>query len=265
MRAALIVAATLVAVAGAGIIGSAGLGYRFGVWDLGTAFGILHHFTQSPFGGVAFPTAFTLAAVGAVAAGLSGLAALVAGPRGLGAVALVSAGLAAAAVGGLLSMNAGLKANPFIHDVTTDFEDPPQITAAASLPRSNPPEYLGGEAVREGDPPTAELQREAFPDIAPLEFELPPDVVFDDALAVAREFGWEILLADEQAGVIEAAATSLWFGFVDDVIVRVRPLGDGGTRVDVRSKSRVGGSDLGANAARTRKFLARLEAMTIDR
>jgi uncharacterized protein (DUF1499 family) len=74
---------------------------------------------------------------------------------------------------------------------------------------------------------------------------------------VARELGWEIVAVDPEAGRVEATATTLWFGFKDDVVVRVRP-GQTGATVDVRSISRVGGGDLGANAARVRAFLERL-------
>jgi hypothetical protein len=75
---------------------------------------------------------------------------------------------------------------------------------------------------------------------------------------VAQELGWEIVAVDPAAGRVEATATTLWFGFKDDIVVRVRRA-DGGAQVDVRSVSRLGGGDLGANAARVRAFLERLE------
>jgi uncharacterized protein (DUF1499 family) len=83
--------------------------------------------------------------------------------------------------------------------------------------------------------------------------------VFAAAVAVARDLGWEIVAADAAEGRLEATATTRWFGFKDDVVVRVRPR-PGGARVDVRSLSRIGVSDLGTNAARVRAFLARLRA-----
>lgn len=248
MRAGPIWIAILVALGGGGAVGAAGLGYRFDVWDLGTAFSILRS-----------PAAHFAAAGGAIASVIGALVALISGPRVLAIPALL-----AAAVGGLgvyapLQMKSLAAANPFIHDVTTDFDEPPAIVAAAELERRNPPDYLGDKSVREGDRPTAELQREAFPDIQPALYEADPAVVFDAALAVARSYGWEVLASDVETGTIEAAATSFWFGFVDDVIIRVRAT-ETGTRVDVRSKSRVGGSDLGANAARVRAYLDRLDA-----
>ena len=242
-----VVLAGLVA-AGAGLgLASGGLGYRFDVWDLGTAFSITRN------------EMLVMAAMGGAGASALGfLVALVFGPRTLALPALAAALIAGAPLFFLDQMSAQFEANPFIHDVTTDFEDPPQIVAAAELERSNPPDYRGDEAVREGDKPTAELQREAFPDIKPAYYEVPPDMVFDAAMDVVATFGWAVLNADKQEGVIEAASTSLWFGFTDDVIIRVREH-EGGARVDVRSKSRVGGSDLGANAARVRAFLSRLD------
>jgi uncharacterized protein (DUF1499 family) len=70
--------------------------------------------------------------------------------------------------------------------------------------------------------------------------------------------GWEIVASDAPAGRIEATDTTTWFGFKDDIIVRVRPEASGGSRVDVRSVSRLGESDVGANAKRVRKYLAKL-------
>ncbi|WP_404326387.1 DUF1499 domain-containing protein [Aerophototrophica crusticola] len=78
------------------------------------------------------------------------------------------------------------------------------------------------------------------------------------AEAAARDMGWDIVAVEPAEGRVEATATTAWFGFKDDVVVRVRPEGDG-SRIDVRSKSRVGRSDLGANAARIRDYLARLK------
>lgn len=73
--------------------------------------------------------------------------------------------------------------------------------------------------------------------------------------------GWHVVAAVPAEGRLEATARTFWFGFTDDVVVRVRPGEAGGTRVDVRSKSRVGRSDLGTNAARIRRFLQRLRKL----
>lgn len=139
---------------------------------------------------------------------------------------------------------------PMIHDITTDVDDPPPFVELVAIRRAadapNPPEYAG--------PVVAKAQQDAYPDLAPLELDVPPPQVFPRALAAARELGWEIVAERPAEGRIEATATSAWFGFKDDIVVRLVASGTG-TRLDVRSKSRVGRSDLGANAARIRAFL----------
>jgi uncharacterized protein (DUF1499 family) len=136
---------------------------------------------------------------------------------------------------------------PFIHDITTDTEQPPEFVAVVPLRAgaANPVDYPGEE--------TAAQQREAYPDVRPLELALTPEEAFQRALDTARGQGWEIVAALPEEGRIEATATTFWFGFKDDVVIRITPL-ESGTRIDIRSKSRVGRSDVGANAARIRKF-----------
>jgi len=77
---------------------------------------------------------------------------------------------------------------------------------------------------------------------------------FKRALAVARDMGWQIIDSNPSEGRIEATDTTFWFGFKDDIVVRVRPT-QNGSRIDVRSVSRVGRSDVGTNARRIQKFL----------
>src|SRR5262249_40410439 len=100
----------------------------------------------------------------------------------------------------------------------------------------------------------ADLQRQGYPHLAPITVQSTPDQTFDRALAVAQAQGWDIVTADKSSGRIEATDTTRWFGFVDDVAVRLTPWGTG-TRVDVRSVSRTGVGDAGRNAARIRQFL----------
>lgn len=104
----------------------------------------------------------------------------------------------------------------------------------------------------------SQAQREAYPDIQPVVLAEPPEKAFERARAAARAMGWEIVAAEPAAGRIEAVDTSLWFGFKDDVLVRVAPAPGGGSRIDVRSKSRVGRGDAGTNARRIRGFRERL-------
>jgi len=133
-----------------------------------------------------------------------------------------------------------VKTLPYINDITTDTEAPPQF----SLPKVYASHF-------------AELQRIGYPDLQPLPLPAPPAQAFARALAAARAMDLEIVSADEKAGRIEAVATTRWFGFKDDMVVRIAPLG-AGSRIDVRSKSRVGRSDVGANARRIQEFLTRL-------
>ena len=104
----------------------------------------------------------------------------------------------------------------------------------------------------------SEAQRRAYPDIRPLRLAVAPNIAFERAKGAIEESGWQIVREDPSAGRIEAVATTRWFGFKDDVIVRITAEGTG-SRVDVRSKSRVGRSDLGTNAQRIRAYQRRLQ------
>lgn len=140
---------------------------------------------------------------------------------------------------------------PFIHDITTDLENPPAFVAILPLRAGapNPAEY--------GGPEVAAQQRAGYRHLGPLTLSAPPQQAFARALAAAREMGWEIVASEPIEGRIEATATTFWFGFKDDVVVRVTPV-NGGSRIDVRSVSRVGRSDVGANAERISAYLARI-------
>jgi uncharacterized protein (DUF1499 family) len=141
---------------------------------------------------------------------------------------------------------------PRIHDITTDTVDPPAFVAVAPLREDapNPVEYEGEQIARE--------QREAYPDIVTFDTDAYPAIVFQQALDVVEMLGWELVEANPEQGRIEATDTTFWFGFKDDVVIRIQS-SDTGTRVDVRSKSRVGLSDVGANANRIRRFLDALD------
>jgi uncharacterized protein (DUF1499 family) len=141
-----------------------------------------------------------------------------------------------------------------IHDVSTDRENPPQFVAVlplrASAKAANSTDY---------DSKTAELQKETYPDIGPLHLDVPPPQAFDRAQKAAREMKWDIVATDPAQGRIEATATTFWFGFKDDVVIRITADGSG-SRVDVRSLSRIGKSDVGANAKRVREYLDKVKA-----
>ena len=213
----------------------AGPGTRLGLWNFRTGFVLLR------WG----------AYLGILAAGL-GLVALLwraPGARPGPAVLAIVLGATAALVPYRWMQRA--QQVPPIHDITTDVERPPEFQAVLPLRAgaANPAEY--------GGPEIAAQQQQAYPDVVPLVLNVPTEEAFRRALQAAQGMGWEIVAADSSAGRIEATATTAWFGFKDDVVVRVTPEGPG-SRVDVRSVSRVGMSDVGANAARIREYLARL-------
>ncbi|MGX5915596.1 DUF1499 domain-containing protein [Aliidiomarina sp. Khilg15.8] len=142
---------------------------------------------------------------------------------------------------------------PRIHDISTDTTNPPEFVAVAPLRADapNPVEYAGEEAAMQ--------QREAYPDVQTMRFQEQPQRVFEAALQVVEDSGWELVDANSNEGRIEATATTQWFGFKDDVVIRIST--DGATTLlDMRSKSRLGGSDVGANAARIRDFRDDLQA-----
>jgi uncharacterized protein (DUF1499 family) len=136
----------------------------------------------------------------------------------------------------------------FINDITTDLEDPPEFAAVIPLrpAGSNPIEY--------GGPEVAARQRAAHPQVAPVFTDLSKDDAFQRAFETAEALGWAIVSGDLQSGIIEAVDTTRFFRFKDDVVIRIRENG-GGSRVDLRSRSRVGQSDLGKNAKRILAFV----------
>ena len=177
------------------------------------------------------------------AAGVAAVALMVprlrAGARALLVFSLLL-GLASAAVP--LDHVRRVKTLPYINDISTDTENPPQFSPPKPYQRH-----------------FAELQHIGYPELRALDIAVPPAQAFARARAAALALGWEIVSADEAAGRIEALATTRWFGFKDDIAVRVWASGTG-SRVDVRSKSRVGRSDLGANAKRIQAFLTVVRA-----
>lgn len=216
------------------------------------ATGPLHHLGMLGLGG-----AFTLlkwAAYGALATMVLAIVGVIAAARrGAGmSTALMAMLMAFIATGSMAALAWKASRVPAIHDVTTDTMQPPPFMAVVPLRAGalNPVEY--------GGPEVAAKQQKAFPDVVPLTLNLPPGPAFDRALAAARAMGWDLVASDPAGGRIEATDTTFWFGFKDDVVVRVTPQPNG-SRVDVRSLSRVGGGDLGANAARIRKYLANLK------
>jgi len=160
-------------------------------------------------------------------------------------------------VGLLAALVLQARGAPPIHDITTDFEEPPQFRAATRAAENQGRDltYPNGAAT------TAEQQRAAYPDLDSIAVDVPPAAAFASVLRVAEQLGWTVVQQDAAAGLLEATDETGVFGFVDDIVVRVRPAG-AGSIIDARSLSRLGVSDLGANAARIR---AMRDALLTDR
>lgn len=234
---------------------AAALGSKFGIWDWSFGLGTLSQ-------GVGVKMLAACAGLGV----LSVLATLVIRPRkgwwiGILALAVGAAGFAKGAATQKTVMSL-----PFIHDVSTDTQNPPQFTGSILAERAkvkgvNTLDYIGKKAPTGKDSPpklVSALQTQAYPNVRPLVLSGEADVVFGKALGAAKAMGWSVKDHEAAAGVIEATATSFWYGFKDDVSIRVKPAEGGGSIVDVRSVSRVGTSDIGANAARIIEFLEKL-------
>jgi uncharacterized protein (DUF1499 family) len=217
-----------------------GPGHRLGWWGFKTGITVMK-----------YAGFLSLAAIALCLAGL----AVGAGdgfPRGM-APALLGLAFAGLVLGSTVKWKRAVAAVPYIHDVTTDTEDPPSFVAVLPLRAGadNPAEY--------GGPDLARQQKAGYPNLGPGSLSGPPEAAFPRALQAAQSLGWEIVAADPEELRIEATDTTFWFGFKDDIVVRLTPSA-AGTRVDVRSVSRVGKSDVGTNARRIERYLARLKS-----
>ncbi len=144
------------------------------------------------------------------------------------------------------------KGYPPIHDITTDTDNPPEFEAIVPLraDAANKTEY-GGEEV-------AKAQKAFYDGLETLRLEIPPAQAYERALQAARQMPWEIVAENKQDLRIEAYHKLPWFGFIDDVVIRVDTT-DNGSKIDVRSVSRLGRGDLGVNADRIKDYLAEIE------
>ncbi len=221
------------AVAGLAVLALAPLGTRFGLWRYPTGLGLIG-------------TAIVLSVLAALLGVAAGVRSGAWGPAGV-AIGLGLVGMAIPLSPILLARGA-----PAIHDITTDFQDPPAFLALLPLRTGDV-----SDAAYDGAA-TADRQRAFYLDLGPVTLPLPMAAAFARALAASRSLGWTVVAADPASGVIEAMDSSRWFGFSDDVVVRMRASGEG-TRIDVRSKSRVGRGDLGVNARRISAFLAKCQ------
>ena len=215
---------------------ASGPGSRFGWWEFRTGFSMMRWTVYLGLGAGVLALLFLVIPrtrrgnAGTLALGLV---------LGLAASALPLYGLSQA------------KSLPMIHDITTDTKRPPEFVAVLPLRANaaNPAEY--------GGPEIAAKQSEAYPDIRTQHLDAAPADAFNKVEQIAHDMGWEIVSADAAAGRLEATDTTFWYGFKDDIVVRVEPEA-AGSRIDVRSVSRVGLSDVGKNAKRIRAFIKAL-------
>ena len=220
------------------LLAGAGIGTRIGLWHFRTGFALLGYAAYC--GGATF-------LVGATAAVYSYRI-----RRTMGLILTLVAVVVGAAIAVVpVSWKLAAQRLPRIHDITTDITNPPAFVAVLPLRKDAPnPATYGG-------PEVALMQRTAYPDIKTVVIELPQGDAYEAALGAARAMGWQIVAALPGEGRIEATDTTFWFGFKDDVVIRIAPAGNL-SLVDIRSVSRVGLSDVGTNARRIRAFVKKL-------
>lgn len=215
-----------------------GYGYQWNFWDLGTGFTIMRYSAYSAIG---------LTIIGVISiwflrtSGFRIVSMLI--------ISLILMGTASAT---MLYWQQKASGVPPIHDISTDLENPPEFVAMVRLRADapNPPEYAGEE--------TANTQRNSYPGIQPLFLDADLQDVMDQAVLLVLDREWNLVAINRNEGRIEATEKLAWFGFEDDVVLRFTE-SDQGTRVDMRSKSRVGRGDVGVNADRIETFLRDLE------
>lgn len=232
----LIIYGTDLAVIGAVAAVFSGYGYRWGWWSLDIGFALI------PGGSGAAVIGGILAAVG--------LYRMVEENRAYTLIAVTGIVLSLMALGNLgywaLQVQKGY---PPIHDISTDTVNPPEFQAIAPLRADapNPVEYQRDSGV-------AAAQEAFYSGLETISISRPYDEAFDRALETARQMPWTMVDHSREEGRIEAYHKLVWFGFIDDVVIRVDTTATG-SKVDIRSKSRIGQGDLGVNAWRVRKYI----------
>ncbi len=218
---------------------ASGLGHRWGFWHFSTGFQI-------------FKSASVIALISVAVSMAGGLFALRDASRLRTVCAALGIALGFTVAGFLYSHMQIARRVPKIHDITTDTRNPPafQVVLALRKGAKNPPGYEGTRIAR--------LQIKAYPDIKPVTFRDSKEEVFKRALDAARAMGWHVVSSKPTEGHIEAYDTTFWYSFIDDIAIRITS-NSGMTRLDIRSKSRVGVGDIGANARRIRGFFEKLK------
>jgi len=227
----------------------AALGTKMGLWGWKFGFGKL----TVGYGPKLMILTFVVALIALVLA-------FVIKPRKDWLVALLCLAVPVVGMGFGKSIKAKAGSLPFIHDITTDTQDPPTFTEAIIDRRakcSNSLDYIGA-TIGKSDKLVSAAQVKAYPDVRTLVFSDGVDALYKRALSTVSTMGWKLASSSEDTGIIEATDSSFWFGFKDDVVIRIRPSEGGGSIMDIRSVSCVGGSDIGKNTDRIRQFRSKL-------
>jgi uncharacterized protein (DUF1499 family) len=227
---------------------AAPIGFRSGLWDLMTSFGILTKYGPN-----------LLKITAGIAAIALALSIWLKHRNGI-AIALMVLAVPIAGIVYNKSLKAQRKNIPPIHDISTDTENPPAFTSVILERRgenSNPVNYIG-KTFGEAEELVSVAQVRAYPEVRTIVLAESPDAVFDKVVTIAQNMGWKLQSQSAATGIVEATDTTFWFRFKDDIVIRIRPSDGGGSLVDVRSISRIGRSDIGANAARIREFTQKL-------
>mgnify|MGYP001091588176 CR=1 FL=1 len=232
---------------------TAAFGYKFGIWGLNIGLSKM-----------VFSWGIYVLGAGLLIGLAAFVAAIVSKPRrgatvcmALVAIAVPAAGFVKAA-----SVKKTAASLPYIHDISTDAVDAPVFTGTILAQREatdgvNSAKWAGKKDPR-GEALVADLQREGYPDITTILLDQSPELIFEHTLDIVKSNGWEIANQDRAELIIEATDTTFWYGFKDDIIIRIRVNDQdgkqGASRIDMRSLSRIGGSDLGKNASRIRDY-----------
>lgn len=211
-------------------------GARIGLWDPIVGFGYIRNYLN--------PIGFSLLALSVIGLIYQWVTRNQTGAIKSLAAAFIALGLLAPMIHGIIKP---VKRGPAIHDITTDTTNPPQffVLDDTRAGAKNSLTYAGDEV--------AVIQKKLYPYIKPIQSNLSAKDAYDKALNIAKNKGWKIVAEEPDRLRFEATAQTLFFGFIDDVAVKVTPI-NSESRVDIRSISRVGRSDKGVNAARIMAF-----------
>ncbi len=232
-----LITGTVLAVISVVVFFMSGFGYNWDIWSLGTAFQMFK------WGAVGALAGLLLTVIGSAVANFSS-------SFQIASMSWIGIILSIIVVGTAVYFIIRARTVPSIHDITTDTAEPPEFIALRDLRERAPNEveYAGEEVAKQ--------QLANYPDIKPMFLDMSEAEAFDKALESARAMNWEIHAVDTAEHRIEATHQIMWFGFKDDVVIRVRHDSTRSrVRIDMRSASRIGKSDVGENARRIKRYM----------